>query len=272
MYSDYGDAVWACFPSGDFGWKPFQHPAPFSEGLRTTDRIQKEGYDAGDYANTFGGTSGACPGMAGVVALMLAVNPALTPPEVKAIIRESCQKIDKKEGEYDKDGHSVFYGYGRIDAGLAVSNALKSSAKPSGPAITGIAHFTHFGEQPLQLGGVLTGQFQTPQKLLGLSLQMRAAEKGLKLRYRVNVPGRGILENQSDGEYVGTANARQRIIGFAIELEGAAAKKYDVVYAARLKGVATRAVASNGQYCGTDKKTGKTVEAIAVQIKKRTQK
>ncbi|MBK8429240.1 MAG: S8 family serine peptidase [Lewinellaceae bacterium] len=272
VYSDFGDAVWACFPSGDFGWKPFQHPAPFSEGLRTTDRIQKEGYDAGDYANTFGGTSGACPGMAGVVALMLAVNPALTPPEVKAIIRESCQKIDKKEGEYDKDGHSVFYGYGRIDAGLAVSNALKSSAKPSGPAITGIARFTHFGEQPLQLGGVLTGQFQTPQKLLGLSLQMRAAEKGLKLRYRVNVPGRGILENQSDGDYVGTANARQRIIGFAIELEGAAAKKYDVVYAARLKGVATRAVASNGQYCGTDKKTGKTVEAIAVQIKKRTQK
>jgi len=272
VYSDYGDAVWACFPSGDFGWKPFQHPAPFSEGLRTTDRIEKEGYDAGDYANTFGGTSGACPGMAGVVALMLAVNPGLTPPEVKAIIRESCQKIDKKEGEYDKDGHSVFYGYGRIDAGLAVSNALKSSTKSSGPAITGIARFTHFGEQPLQLGGVLTGQFQIPQKLLGLSLQLRAAIKGLKLRYRVNIPGRGILENKSDGEYLGTANARQRIIGFAIELEGAAAKKYDVVYAARLKGVAARAVASNGQYCGTDKKTGKTVEAIAVQIKKRAQK
>ena len=272
VYSDFGNAVWVSFPSGDFGWKPFQHAPPLSEGLRTTDRLQKEGYNASDYGNNFGGTSGACPGMAGVIGLMLAANTQLTAVEVKNIIRDSCKKIDKKEAAYDSDGHSTLYGYGRIDAGLAVSNALKSAVPSSGPTITGSARFATYGEQRLQLGGLLTGNLQIPQKLLGFSLQLRAAEKGMKLRYRVNVPGRGIIENLAEGDYVGTTNSKQRILGFAIELEGAASQKYDVVYAARLKGAADRYVAENGQYCGTDKKMGKTVEAILVQLKKRKKK
>ena len=273
VYSDFGDAVWVCFPSGDFGWKPFKHKAPLSEGLRTTDRLHKEGYSEGDYGNAFGGTSGACPGMAGVVGLMLAANPLLTPLEIKHLIRESCKKIDKKEGEYDSEGHSRLYGYGRIDAGLAVSNAIKSSIPASGPTITGMVKFATYGEQALQLGGLFTGKFQIPQKLLGFSLQLHPpANKTIKLRYRLNVPGRGILENQSEGDYVGASNSRQRVIGFAIELEGTASQKYDVVYAARLKDVASKVSAENGQFCGSDKKTGKTVEAILIELKKRKKK
>lgn len=272
VYSDYGDAIWACFPSGDFGWKPFQHAPPVSEGLRTTDRLQKEGYNAGDYDNSFGGTSGACPGMAGIVGLILAANPQLTPTEVKNIIRDSCKKIDEKEGAYNSEGHSTLYGYGRIDAGLAVANALKSAMPATGPAITGVLRFANTEAQNLLPGGQFTGNFQTPQKLLGFSLKLQAAGKGLKLKYRVNVPGLGIIESKSEGDDVGTINGRQRIIGFAIELEEPASKKYDVVYAARQKGAATRITAENGLFCGTDKKTGKTIEAISVHLKKRTKK
>ena len=125
IYSDYGDAVWLSFPSNDHAWKPFRHPTPISEGLRTTDRLGRAGDSADGYTNTFGGTSGACPGVAGIVALVLAANPTLTPPQVKDLLSRSCQRIDEAEGEYDEGGHSIWYGYGRLDAGLAVENALR---------------------------------------------------------------------------------------------------------------------------------------------------
>lgn len=134
VYSDFGKAVWACFPSNDFSYNAFQHPAPLSEGLRTTDRLGKPGYDEGDYTNAFGGTSGACPGLAGVVALMLSANPVLTQKQVKQMIRSSCFRIDREGGQYDKRGHSIFYGYGRIDAAKAVANALKA-VKPKKPLL-----------------------------------------------------------------------------------------------------------------------------------------
>ncbi|MBL7782661.1 MAG: S8 family serine peptidase [Saprospiraceae bacterium] len=269
VYSDYGDGIWVSFPSGDFGWKPFKHAAPVSEGLRTTDRLQKAGYDTGDYANSFGGTSGACPGMAGIVALILAINPALTPDEVKDLIRVSCQKIDKKEGEYNEQGHSVWYGYGRIDAGVAVANAQKSLLPTSGSVISGKIKLTKIGEQPLLPNGQMTGVAEPVQKVLGISLQLEPASKNLRLLYRVNVPGLGIVQNRTQGALVGAATSRQRIIGFAVELLGTGAKQFDVVYSAKLKGATTPATARNGEFCGTDKNSGKTVEAISVQLKKR---
>lgn len=125
VYSDFGKAVWVSFPSGDYGWQPFQHPAPFSKGLRTTDRSHDGGYAADSYVDSFGGTSGACPGVAGVAALMLAVNPNLTALQVKNLLKVSVQKIDKDKGQYDAKGHSIWYGFGRVDAGIAVEGAKK---------------------------------------------------------------------------------------------------------------------------------------------------
>ena len=127
VYSDFGKTIWVSFPSNDFEWNPFNHPAPASEGLRTTDRLGKPGYNEGDYTNSFGGTSGACPGMAGVVALILSANPTLSQKRVKQLIRRSCIRIDETGGKYDAKKHSIYYGYGRIDAGKAVENAQKAA-------------------------------------------------------------------------------------------------------------------------------------------------
>jgi hypothetical protein len=131
VYSDFGDAVWTCFPSNDFEWEDFKHPAPLSEGLRTTDRLGKPGYAESDYTNAFGGTSGACPGVAGVVALVLAANPSYTQKQIKQLIRRSCQKIDPEGGKYNEKGHSPYYGYGRIDAGKAVAGARRAAKRKS---------------------------------------------------------------------------------------------------------------------------------------------
>jgi len=73
----------------------------------------------------FGGTSSACPGVAGVCALILSVNPDLTWKDVKEILKKTADKIDKRNGNYDAKGHSKWYGYGRVNAYKAVKLAKK---------------------------------------------------------------------------------------------------------------------------------------------------
>ncbi len=126
IYSDYGRNVWCCFPSSDFGYPPFNHPDPLTPGIFTTDRMGRAGYNPdGDYTDNFGGTSNSCPGVAGTAALIMSANPGLSWMQVRNIIRDSCDKIDASGGEYDNEGHSRFYGYGRINAEKAVKIALE---------------------------------------------------------------------------------------------------------------------------------------------------
>ncbi|MCS6290134.1 MAG: S8 family serine peptidase [Nitrospira sp.] len=132
VYSDFGKAIWCSFPSSDRGHAPFQHPAPLTKGIFTTDRVGASGYNPGtsgagdnrgNYTNSFGGTSSACPGAAGVAALVLSVNPELKWQEVREILKQSCDKIDPQGGNYTAEGWSRFYGYGRLNAEKAVALA-----------------------------------------------------------------------------------------------------------------------------------------------------
>ena len=100
-----------------------------------TDRRGGGGYNTTDYTDDFSGTSSSTPGVAGVVALMLTVNPKLTSKEVKKLIAESCVKIDQQEGEY-VNGHSPFYGHGRLDALIAVQLVKVRMQKPAVPQKT----------------------------------------------------------------------------------------------------------------------------------------
>jgi hypothetical protein len=267
VYSDYGKNIWASFPSGDFGWKPFQHPAPISEGLRTTDRISSEGYEPGNYVNSFGGTSGACPGMAGVTALMLAVNPDLTPPEVKDLIRQSCTRIDEHGGEYDERGHSIWYGYGRINAGLAVENARKAATRPDDALIQGTVRFSN--RKTIQLQNGRMAQLPQPTKVLGMQIIPDKNLPGLSISFQLNVPGAGILQNTTPDAYTGAKDGRQRVIGLAMQLVGARASDYTIEYCVQLKGAAAPVCATQGAWAGSSKKTGKTIEGIAVTIRKK---
>ena len=142
VYSDFGNAVFCCFPSNDFGFPPESRPEPLTPGIWTVDRTGRAGYNpdpdtgqtAGDtdlkYTNGFGGTSSACPGAAGVAALVIARNPALRRQEVKEILRQACDRIDPQGGNYDAHGHSKKYGFGRLNAETAVRLALSTD----GPA------------------------------------------------------------------------------------------------------------------------------------------
>lgn len=136
VYSDYGKSVFCSFPSSDLGYAPFKHPEPLTNGIYTTDRAGKEGYNPfGDYTDDFGGTSSSCPGVAGTIALILSLNPDLDCMQVKEIIKDTCEKIDKANGKYNSNGHSRYYGHGRVDAGKAVKKAF--DLKTASPAKKG---------------------------------------------------------------------------------------------------------------------------------------
>ncbi|MEM9803873.1 MAG: S8 family serine peptidase [Cyanobacteria bacterium P01_D01_bin.56] len=98
-------------------------------GMTTSDRTGATGYSRRDYTNTFGGTSSSCPVVAGVVGLMLSANPDLSAAEVKQILQDTADKIEDPNpdpqlglsyGRYDNRGHSLWFGYGKVNAYRAV--------------------------------------------------------------------------------------------------------------------------------------------------------
>jgi subtilisin family serine protease len=126
-YSDFGPEIFICAPSSGDSQRGERR-------IFTTDRRGSHGYNPDadgtahphndhDYTNDFGGTSSATPLVAGVVGLMLSVNPSLRVADVRRILRETADAIDQSGGNYDANGHSRYYGYGRINALRAVERA-----------------------------------------------------------------------------------------------------------------------------------------------------
>lgn len=133
-YSNYGKQISVCAPSNNF--HPIR-PGEFVPGLGiwTTDN---EGF--GDdftpgsrYTGDFGGTSSATPLVAGICALVLSANPNLSAQEVKDIIQKTADKITDDEldingenhGSYT-NGHSEWFGYGKVNAAKAVMEAKRT--------------------------------------------------------------------------------------------------------------------------------------------------
>jgi len=137
VYSDRGDAVFCAFPSNDFEFPEEDRPAPLTPGIWTTDRTGRPGYSDDDYTNSFGGTSSACPGAAGVAALVLSCNPSLSRDEVRDVLRRSCEQIDPDGGEYDEQGHSPHYGYGRLNAEKAARSVGGQTRRVHGRRVHG---------------------------------------------------------------------------------------------------------------------------------------
>jgi subtilisin family serine protease len=89
----------------------------------TTDRTGPAGYSSSDYRSATG-TSFASPYAAGVAALVLSVNPALSASEVEAILQAGCE--DLGQGGYD-----TVYGHGLVNAYTAVSRVAAVPVVPS---------------------------------------------------------------------------------------------------------------------------------------------
>ncbi|MBI5509087.1 MAG: S8 family serine peptidase [Deltaproteobacteria bacterium] len=134
-YSNYGEEIDIAAPS--LGGAVSQD----SYGIVTTDVTGADGYDPTDYDADFGGTSASSPIAAGLAGLILSVNPDLTADQVRLVLTSTADKIraDKIDwlevmGEdidalwaYDDTGHSLGFGFGRINAAAAAVQAQNPS-------------------------------------------------------------------------------------------------------------------------------------------------
>lgn len=143
-YSNWGREISVCAPSNNARPRTFPRVADSApgRGIVTTDRVGPSGYSSADHTSTFGGTSSACPLVAGVAALVLSANPGLRAAEVRAILERTADKIvdgdvdpqlGLSHGSYDAAGHSQWFGHGRVNAFAAVSAAL-AALDGDGPA------------------------------------------------------------------------------------------------------------------------------------------
>jgi len=281
VYSDYGDAVWCCFPSSDFYAPQFNHPRPLTPGIWTTDRSARAGYNPGginaedtfgdfngDYTARFGGTSSSCPGVAGVAALILGVNPDLTWEEVKTIIRQSCEQIDPVMGGYDDRGHSVFYGFGRLHAGVAVRRTKATVETLESFDVEGMAFFNYASAAPVREGAFTRDEYLF-NRLVGMRLQLAPFHPGLSIRYRTFIHKLGPSPWVENGAYTGTYDRRRKLIGLQIELCGPLAADYTVEYEAERRGRRETVSGKDGSVCGTDNRRGPALEEIKIAVHRR---
>jgi len=105
----------------------------------TTDRTGIDGYEEGDYEPNFSGTSAACPLAAGVGGLVLSANTNLSARNVRKLMQATCDKIGNVTYA---SGTNQFYGYGRINAATAVSNAVPQISSIQTNASTVVIRFS----------------------------------------------------------------------------------------------------------------------------------
>jgi subtilisin family serine protease len=156
-YSNWGPEVAVCAPSNnappgvglpDLGYvyTPPEVTAYLPGlGVVTTDRSGAAGYDPTHFTDTFGGTSSACPLVAGVAALVLSANPDLTAQEVRQILQQTADKIvdqapdpqlGLRKGTYEGNGRCDWFGYGKVNAAKAVQMAVQRRMAPMGSTKT----------------------------------------------------------------------------------------------------------------------------------------
>jgi serine protease len=110
-YSNHGATLDLVAPGGSDVPGEAGEPA----GLLSTVGADNTGVLTYEYAYRYG-TSMACPQVAGVAALMLSVNPALSSAQIRQILRDTAVDLGPP-------GRDDSFGYGLVDAGRAVEAA-----------------------------------------------------------------------------------------------------------------------------------------------------
>ena len=120
--------IWTIDSPSLNGDNPWNTGGPFSVLPVFEEELPNAGTNHLSYTGRFGGTSASTPMVAGVAALMLSVNPCLSPSQVYDILTNTAEKV----GGYDyywsdeMPGHSLELGYGRLNAFNAVQAALNT--------------------------------------------------------------------------------------------------------------------------------------------------
>jgi serine protease len=117
QFTNYGPAVDLAAPTGTV----------------TTDISGVGGSDAGDYTAAFGGTSSACPVVAGIAGLLVSVAPDKTSAELYDILTRNARRAPNAVP--DANGHDDTYGFGIVSPVATLEDALglNQGGDPEGP-------------------------------------------------------------------------------------------------------------------------------------------
>ena len=234
-YSNRGREIDIVAPSnGD--WPITAARASWDEGVSWefgAFRFWRDGKSRGDLYKHFGGTSAATPLVAGICALMLSANPNLTAKEVKEILQQTADKIGYPS-EYN-NGHSLKYGYGRVNADKAVAEALRRKDGTSINIDTEVENNVAKGKglfrfsvtrQASKGWGVQIGAFaeygnvliqaEKLEKLLGEAVIVNINELNGRTVYKIVV---GAFDNISDARQLKRRMTNENINGFLRNLK-----------------------------------------------------
>ena len=227
-YSNRGREVTICAPSnGD--WPITAARASWDEGISWETgeyRWWRDGRSRGSNYKHFGGTSSACPLVAGICALILSANPELTAKEVKEILIQTADQIGGP-GEY-VNGHSLKYGHGRVNADKAVAEALRRKDSGNEPPVVddsvmsgrGIFRFQVRRQEPtgygVQIGafaeyGNVLIQAEKLESLFDAPIIVSINQLNGKTVYKIVV---GAFENKRDAKTLLNRVKDQGINGF----------------------------------------------------------
>ena len=161
-YSNYGHGLSICAPSNNLHL--YRRLVVPGRGI-TTAYGPEHGLDKStEVTDAFGGTSSATPLVAGIAALALSANPDLTAHELQHLLQETASQdlsfsaysrtpsasydpnpdwdvspvVPHDSGEFNDDGWSPWFGYGKVDALEAVAQALELAAENESTADSGL--------------------------------------------------------------------------------------------------------------------------------------
>ncbi|MFC2015690.1 S8 family serine peptidase [Chloroflexota bacterium] len=126
-YSQYGSHCDIAAPGGDMGY--LHDPYGIYSTMPTYDVYLTVSYSYSKNYDYLNGTSQAAPYVAGLAALVWAVDPSLTPSQVQGIIENTA--VDLGPAGWDQN-----YGHGRIDARAA----LEAVSPPDAPTLYSISN------------------------------------------------------------------------------------------------------------------------------------
>lgn len=104
-------------------------------GTLTTDIAGPDGEETGDTTSRFGGTSSACPIVAGVAGLMASRRPDLSAADLRAALVGTVRPAPFATP--DATGHDPLYGFGIVDPAAALARIDPAGVPDAGPRDAG---------------------------------------------------------------------------------------------------------------------------------------
>lgn len=124
-------------------------------GTSTTDIRGAGGDDPSDYTTLFGGTSSACPVVAGIAGLLVSAAPERTGLEIADALIRTARPAPYAQP--DAEGHDLIYGYGVVQPAVALQDLLAGGEGGAGGGGGTGSTSTSTGDGPAGSGGESSG-------------------------------------------------------------------------------------------------------------------